>query len=202
MARYPAPPADPKYDQHFAAIGRVVDTWAQLEFAIDQAIWSLMHTHQMFIACVTAQLIGTGARHRALAALIKLHGSSEKQLGEINKFFSERYHLQIKRNRCAHDPRMIFSGSGKLERLEITADKSLTFDFQPETVESLEKIRAEIADAIEQFATMFNRIAAELNALPDKARPPLNQILPAKQAVVIPTTEPSVPQPPPKPSAE
>ena len=70
-------PADPAYDSQFAAVGRLVDKWAQLEFAIDQAIWQLANVEQMLGACITAQLIGVNGRLQALRSLLQARGVSE-----------------------------------------------------------------------------------------------------------------------------
>jgi hypothetical protein len=56
-------------DPHYIAIGKVADAWADLEFDIDQLLWRLMRTEQALGACVTAQMISTHPRFRALGAL-------------------------------------------------------------------------------------------------------------------------------------
>ena len=73
-------PSDPKYDPHFAAIGRVAETWAQLEFHIDTAIWEFAQVEQMFGACITSQLIGVNNRFRALSSLVQARNGSNESV--------------------------------------------------------------------------------------------------------------------------
>jgi hypothetical protein len=46
------PPRPDEYipipDEHYAAVVRVADTWADLEFEIDTLIWDLLQTPQAF----------------------------------------------------------------------------------------------------------------------------------------------------------
>ena len=55
-------------DERYIALGKVADAWADLEFDIDQFIWKLMRTEQALGACVTAQMISSHPRFRALSA--------------------------------------------------------------------------------------------------------------------------------------
>jgi hypothetical protein len=77
MAHAKAPPG--QHAEHFEAIGRLIDTWAHLEFQIDHAIWALVGADQATIACVTSQLIGVNNRLRALRSLLILRGATKTQ---------------------------------------------------------------------------------------------------------------------------
>jgi len=164
VAHAPAP-SDPKFDPHFAAIGRLVDRWAHLEHQIDLAIWATAHVEQMFGACITAQLIGVNGRLRALRALLELHGASEASLKKLGAFATAIYPLQIKRNRAAHDPRMVSSATQALDRLELTAANSLVFDFQPEDAGKLQSISDEIGSQITAFRSLFGQILNEIKLI-------------------------------------
>ena len=48
-------------DEHYCALGKVADAWADLEFDIDQLLWKLMRTEQALGACVTAQMFQPSA---------------------------------------------------------------------------------------------------------------------------------------------
>jgi len=199
MARTAAP-SDPKYDPHFAAAGRLVETWAQLEFRIDQAIWELAGVEQMFGACITAQLIGVNGRLRALRALVRLRGGSDALIRELGTFAGSLSRLQHERHRVAHDPRMIHKETGAMERLEITADNSLTFGFQPESPDTLLATRNEIAAKVREFIALFERTRRELSSLPEKSRPQLRRIVPVKRAGEYPASETPGTPPQPEPS--
>ncbi len=120
-------PSDPKYDPHFAAIGRVAETWAQLEFHIDTAIWEFAQVEQMFGACITSQLIGVNNRFRALSSLVQARNGSNESVKAIRKFGASLNALQQQRHRAVKDPRHIHSDTGELTRLEFTADHKLVF---------------------------------------------------------------------------
>jgi hypothetical protein len=64
-------------NSHFAAIGKVVDAWATLEFFINKSIWELMNVEQKTGACVTAQIGSIQQRMKALTSLIALYGGDE-----------------------------------------------------------------------------------------------------------------------------
>jgi hypothetical protein len=71
------PPATAIPGAHYAAIGRVTDAWADLEFEIDRAMWELMGAHQTFGACVTSQIISMQPKLRALRALLHLWSADD-----------------------------------------------------------------------------------------------------------------------------
>lgn len=179
MAHHPVP-SDQKFDPQFAAIGRLVETWAQLEFHIDQAIWQLAQVEQMFGACITAQMIGVNGRLRALRSLLQVWGASEATVKAVGRFAGSLSDLQQKRHRAAHDPRLVNWSTGKLERLEITADNKLVFGFEPEDAESLKGTREKIAAKIEEFKILFATIAAEVNSLLETSPPKLRRIVPMR----------------------
>jgi hypothetical protein len=177
-----------QHEAHFAAVGRLVDTWAHLEFNIDQAIWELAGVDQAFGACITAQLIGVNGRLRALRALLKARGASDKSIGSIGKFAGSLSALQQKRHRAAHDPRMVHLETEFLERLEVTADNSLVFGFQPEDAKTLSATRDEIENKMNQFRELYHRCVLEIGALPDTSRPRLPRITLLPKPGAIPSS--------------
>jgi hypothetical protein len=189
-------PADPAYDSQFAAVGRLVDKWAQLEFAIDQAIWQLANVEQMLGACITAQLIGVNGRLQALRSLLQARGASEPTIKKVGTFAGSLSTLQNDRHRAAHDPRMVHTATGNLERLQITAKNQVVFGFQPEDVDSLSATTAQIAAKVVEFGELFTAITAELNALPDTAQPTLRKIVPVKKDASDQTTTAAPPENP------
>jgi hypothetical protein len=132
----------------------------------------------MFGACITAQLIGVNGRLRALQSLLILHGASDASLKALRGFTGSLGPLQTKRNRAAHDPRMVHVESQRLDRLELTAVNKPVFGFQPEDSTTLDAISSEIGVKIEEFRALFNSILAEVNSLPDTSRPLLQRIIP------------------------
>ena len=105
-----APPPDqpiPIPDDHYAALGKVADAWADLEFELDQLIWQLLRTPQALGACVTSQLIGLGPRIRALRSLVHLWEVSDPIANKLARFEGDTAPLVEKRNRAIHDKRLI-----------------------------------------------------------------------------------------------
>lgn len=164
MAHSRRPQSQPKYDPHYAAIGRLAETWAHLEFAIDQAIWQLAHVEQAFGACITSQLIGVNRRIRAYRALFRANNGDEKLDKRIGTFAGDLGSLQIERDRAVHDPRMINTRTEIMDRLQVTADHKLVFEWRPETPESLMETREKIGAKILQFQDLHVEICDALSA--------------------------------------
>ena len=199
MAHIPTP-INSEYDQHLAAVARVIDAWAHLELHIDQAIWRLAALEQAPGACITAQLIGVNRRLRALAALVRLYGGSDESVSAINKFAGRLGSLQQQRDRSVHDSRWLNPATGKLDRLEVSAQRELVFEFRAEDIESLMRFRNQIIGRITSFQTLFQRILGELDALPDTDRPPLPKLIPLMRERAVPASDREGHPPPPRSS--
>lgn len=156
----------------------------------------------MYGACITAQYVGINNRLRALSALVKVRGGSEKTIRAIRKFAgsSELNALQQKRHRTVHDPRLVHKTTETIERLQITADHSLVFGFQPEDIDELEAVRRAITAQVWKFKELYEKVAAELASLPEKDRPLLHRLVPVKKDKSTPTTAPKERQRPPESS--
>lgn len=158
---------------HLAAIGRIANAWATLEFSVDQVTWRVAGLSQMYGACLTAQMFSIQPKLRALIAVLELRGISSSTLARFNSFNGKDISpLQEKRNRAVHDARLIHAATGSVERLQITAQGALIFGFQPEPVKELHATRKRIEAAIRKFFTLRDEMFAELATLPEtSARP-------------------------------
>lgn len=163
-------------DQHYIAIGKVADAWADLEFEIDQLIWKLMRTEQALGACVTAQMISTHPRFRALCALVRLYPVSDATAKKIGALSGEVAGLATERNRTIHDKRLMWAKSQEVVRFQVTADHKLEFGPQPESAASLDTFREKIAAARLKFLRLRQEIEAEIDASPGKWKSPLPHI--------------------------
>lgn len=157
-------------DPHYAAMGKVADAWADLEFEIDQVIWQFLQTHQSLGACVTAQMVSIHPRMNALRSLARLWEVSEEAIAELGRFYGKAGALADKRNRSIHDKRLIQWNTKEVVRLEVSAKNKLKFEPIPETIESLMKFAADIAELHLWFIRIKESIFAELRAFPDKPR--------------------------------
>jgi len=165
MAKIAGPYTMP--DDHAALIGRIAESWGQLEFQIDLGIWALSAAPQQFAACITSQFMSAHPRINAFIALAELNGASEKSIDEVKAFNTKRIAgLTERRNRAIHDPRMKDKATGEMHRLEITAKPHARFGFVPETKESLVEIHTKIHTAVSDFSVLRDRIIAAIAALP------------------------------------
>ena len=155
---------------HYAAMGRVADTWADLEFAIDHIIWHLMRTDQAFGACVTSQMISIHPRSKALLALLSLYEVPLPRMEELKSVLGRAAGLSETRNRLIHDKRLLKPSTGEVIRLEVSAKKDLIFAEQPESVGSLNKFGESVGKIIVEFDTVMQAIMGELNASGGKLR--------------------------------
>ena len=138
-------------DEHYCALGKVADAWADLEFDIDQLLWKLMRTEQALGACVTAQMISSHPRFRALYALVRLYAVSDATTKEIGTFAGEITGLQTRRNRIIHDKRLMWAATKQVVRFQVTADNKLEFGPQSESIQVLDEFTAQIMNARIKF---------------------------------------------------
>ncbi|MGH8336577.1 MAG: hypothetical protein ACRETL_07135 [Gammaproteobacteria bacterium] len=164
-------------EAHAAAIGRIANAWAVLEFEIDLAIWDLSGTFQMLAACMTAQLMSIHPRLKALHALIEAQNLGTRLSKEVATFAGDISSLVEKRNRAVHDPRMTVAADGSVERLEVTAQKILSFGFQPEPLERLSKTEETIKARIARFRVIKGKIRKALIERPAEQTPQFRKII-------------------------
>lgn len=163
-------------EAHAAAIGRIATAWAVLEFEVDLTIWKLSGTFQMLAACITAQLMSIHPRLRALQALVEAQNLPHKLSRDVATFAGETAALVEARNRAVHDPRMTVVATGAVERLQITAQKSLSFGFKPEDLAELIKTEESIKRRITKYRELNRKILLALQERPAEEKPKFRQI--------------------------
>jgi hypothetical protein len=149
-------------NSHFAAIGKVVDAWATLEFFINKSIWELMNVEQKTGACVTAQIGSIQQRMKALTSLIALYGGDEALIKDLNRFADSAAGLARQRNRVAHDPWWIQEKTNIVNQFVSTAEKKVDFGFKPVPEEYLLRLGSKIHSAHQEFTDLFNRALSSL----------------------------------------
>jgi hypothetical protein len=180
-------------DPHATAIGRIAETWAQLEFQMDRGIWALVGVEHELTACITAQLISAHPRMRAFTALADVRGASDTTLRKLNTFSGDIGGLSEKRNRTVHDSRTVDKTTQQVFKLEITAKPKVHFGFKEETIDDLRKIHGQIQRALHDFITLRDETLREIQALPEASRPRLRSISPVRPRA-HPTAERPTPQ--------
>jgi len=190
-------------DAHYAAMGRVADTWADLEFAIDHAIWKLLRTPQAFGACVTSQMVSIHPRTKALMSLLSLYDVSDVLVKNLSSVLGTAAGLSEIRNRLIHDKRMIRHPSDEVVRFEVSARSNLIFADKTETVDELNEFILKVGDIVIAFDDAWEPLESELQTSGGKLRGKLPQLarLPRGLGRVRPA-ESKTPPAPPEPSSE
>ena len=159
---------DTRYDDHYKSIGSVAAIWAKLELNINYAIWNLANLDKEAGACITAQIIAPVPRMRALISLVHYRGGKDDLMKSLNRFSGKLDKLARRRNRIVHDPWSISEATGDMRRMEITADRKLTFQFKLETTDDIDKVYDEIDGAVKEFSKLGRRVFDELPPWPRK----------------------------------
>ncbi|PIQ43947.1 MAG: hypothetical protein COW05_02015 [Gammaproteobacteria bacterium CG12_big_fil_rev_8_21_14_0_65_46_12] len=161
-------------DEHYAAIGKVVDTWADLEHEVDMTIWRLIGEDQNLYACITAQLVSILPKLDALTGILDVLKSPKKPLDAVLSFKGKIGDLVLLRNRVVHDPRVVWYGNGDVARFDVSAKgRRRSFEPKPETVEELLGIRNQIDDKIQEFKTIKMLIEGEIPSSAERPQSPL-----------------------------
>ncbi len=157
-------------DEHYAAIGKIADVWADLEFSVDRVIWDVLGEEQSLYACVTAQLISILPKLDALIALSEKLGANPKTLKSLKAFQGSIGSLVKQRNRVIHDHRIIWFGKGEVARFEVSAKGTAVFAPITETIDELSALRIKIDDKISEFRLIWDDLSSELGPLQDRPR--------------------------------
>jgi len=188
---------------HYAALGRVSDTWADLEFAIDHAIWALLNIPQALGACVTSQMVSIHPRNKALMSLLNLFDIDDHLTKDLSSVLGRAAGLSEIRNRLIHDKRLVRARAGEVVRFEVNAKNNLIFTDQSESVKDLGEFTTKIESIILAFDKVWTKIDSALHTSGGKLRGKLPQLarLPRGQGS-IQLGDSKIPQPPPEPSHE
>jgi hypothetical protein len=157
---------DNRFDRYFTAVGRIAGIWAQLEFVINDAIWELANVESGAGACITAQIIPSNSRMRALISLVHYRGAKQELITDLNRFRHDIDGLGQQRNRFIHDPASINRETGEVSRVNVTADLKLDFSYHPVDYNKMSSLHTEIRIAITRFDALYNRILNELPPWP------------------------------------
>jgi hypothetical protein len=155
---------------HYAAIGKVAANWAAFEHLVESALWVLAGVDDEPGVCLTAQIPNTARRFDVLMALVRLRGGSEELLKRINKFVEDTYDLTTKRNRVIHDAWHWNFATQRALRLEISAQKRLSYGFIEMSEDEIDAIVEEIATHIGKLDAIMRDVFAVMSPLPRRQR--------------------------------
>ena len=186
---------------HYAAIGKVIDAWGDLEFEVDRVIWELMGVQQPFGACVTSQLISIHPKLRAVRALLHLWGADDLA-DQVGSFAGGMHELTELRNRTVHDKRFILYPQNDVVRFEITAPRKLTFEAKIERRDDLNDIVRRIREKVQLFDDIRDKIRDVRSASPDILQQQFPRVIEKRDYKKDQTTDAPTPPPPPRSSQE
>ncbi len=150
----------------FELIGRATSDWSGLDYFISESIWALALTPPPLGACITAQIYTTDGRLRALLALLKIRQADQKLIDTVNDFANEIRGPAEKRNRIVHDIWTVHEDTGAMLKVEITAQRKLTFEVKEVDLSRLRKDVQDILDCVKRCKTIRDQIFAALPSLP------------------------------------
>jgi hypothetical protein len=148
----------------YQAIGMVAESWAQLEQSADYSIWHLAGVNYEVGACITAHLQSLNRRLQALMSLVRLKLPDSPVLSEMNKFIGHTDGLARERNRAVHDPWIMHGDMPG--RFQITAERRLIFEFQPDTSDRLRSLATKIDAATMDLNQMMIGVDFQMRPLP------------------------------------
>lgn len=149
---------DHNFDDLVKAIGRIASMYSDIEFKINEIIWMVMNVERSIGACLTAQMIGPGPRFRALLSILALREAPAPILKSTKEMRDRITSIANKRNRIVHDP-WLRDADGSFQRVHVTADNKLDFNFKAETIadldivyDSMVKVRFDLDDLRDAIA--------------------------------------------------
>src|SRR5262249_26807541 len=106
------PPSD---NPIYSLVGQIASDWAYVEHMLDIVIWELAEIEPERGACITAQMMGTYSRFKAIIALLMLRQRLTQK--DLSRFINKATDLSNrangpgeKRNRATHDPWYTYTG--------------------------------------------------------------------------------------------
>jgi hypothetical protein len=151
-------------NDHYAAIGTVVSNWAVLEVLMASLIWRLANVADYEGACITSQIGNSGRLIAALISLIKLDDASDELIDKYKKFDDKTRKLQDRRNRITHDPWSLDLATSMPHRFEVSARKTLNFEYKPVSTNDVLNIVDEISKLISEFNELAEQTIFKLSA--------------------------------------
>ena len=72
----------PMPDDHpmLAVVGQIANQWAHIEHTLDMIIWRLAEVEEKKGSCITAQLVGSYPRFKAIISLATIRGCDHDEL--------------------------------------------------------------------------------------------------------------------------
>ena len=170
----------------FAAIGRVAAEWAHFEHVLDMIIWDLV-CHPEYhprLACLTAQLIGSAGRFRAIISLLNERATSnldippnlKHQEAAINlakrfkALMGRSFDASEERNRIVHDAWFTSKKTGEAAQFRAMPFREPHYGVEIIDSNSFKGTVEKIRDLSKQATALKNEVLALLEASHERPR--------------------------------
>lgn len=160
----------------FFQMGLLAHDWAALEYSISQLIWRLADVHPAYGACITSQLYAVNGRMKAIISLMGVRAFDEKLIKKMNMLSQKIATAGETRNRVLHDSIGVERGTERFKRAVVKADRTLVFEGQTISAESISKERGPIIECLNEFVALYHQIVTVLPTLPEKPQSELSPI--------------------------
>lgn len=151
----------PTLEAYYLLIGKVITNYAMLEARLTSAIWRIGRIPDAIGASITSQIFNLDGKVKALQAILREH-RYEKEADKLGIVIRDEVKgLSEIRNRTVHDP--VLFKDGDVYRLEIKADRRLSFGYQKVDLEKLERVVDHIDAADDKIEAVLKPV---LDAIP------------------------------------
>ena len=162
---------DTQTEPYILLAGRIITSWAALEHRMASAIWRVGEIPDAIGASITSQIYTFDGLVKALQSILRVRGF-HRDAQKLQTLSNKAKGLQDVRNRLVHDGILTIEGS--VHRLEISANRRLTFGYRKvdlqklqATAEAITKIHNDLDEAIKEALESIPRLTGGRFPLPD-----------------------------------
>ncbi|MEG3145874.1 hypothetical protein U1839_14530 [Sphingomonas sp. RT2P30] len=147
-------------ETYYLLVGKVITNWSMLEARLASAIWRIGEIPDDFGASITSQIYTLDGKVKALQAILRVRGY-DKEAEKLGEVIADTKGLSDIRNRLVHDP--VHIKDGHVYRLEIKADRRLSYGYKKVDLEKLARVVDHIDSADDRIE---EAIRPALDAIP------------------------------------
>lgn len=129
--------SEQKLETYYVLVGKIITIWAMLEARLASAIWRIGEIPDDYGASITSQIYTLDGKVKALQAILRVRGF-DKEAAKLGEVIDSTKGLSDIRNRLVHDPIHVIDGH--VHRLEIKADRRLSFGYKKVDLEKLARV--------------------------------------------------------------
>lgn len=150
-------------EAYYHAVGKIITYWAALEARLASAIWRIGEIPDDFGASITSQIYTLDGKVKALQSILRARGY-EKEAVNLGTVIDDTKGLSDIRNRLVHDP--VHIREGQVYRLEIKADRRLSFSYKKVDLAKLSRVADHINTADDRIEAALKPALDVIQRLP------------------------------------